>query len=108
MPIYRLRYFFDAGSGICLWSANDAAREKYGYAIKASNLPLPENTWRRIVYLASWYDTSIDWEYPPGPSPWDKVEEARFRTEAQQLLGLLRRQLGEGYEIVDESGIDFE
>ena len=29
MAKYALKYMYDWGSGICLWSANDAAREKY-------------------------------------------------------------------------------
>lgn len=27
-PEYDLRYFFDAGSGVCLWASNEAARER--------------------------------------------------------------------------------
>jgi len=101
---YRLRYFFDPGSDICLWAANDAARVRFGYPIGAKDMPIPENTWRRVLCLCRWYDTSIDWNYPPDPSPWDEAERARFNAEAQKLLMLLRDQLGPEYEIIDESG----
>src|SRR5262245_57775752 len=101
MPTYRLRYFFDPGAG-CLWSGNDAARDRFGYAIDASSLALPENTWRRVAYLCSWYDTSIDWNDPPN-SPWDAAERERFNSEAQRVLALLREQLGPEFEVVDES-----
>jgi hypothetical protein len=104
MPIYRLRYFFDPGGGICLWSDNDAARDRFGYPVDARSLPLPENAWRRVAYLCSWYDTSIDWNYPPDPSPWDAAERVRFNSEAQRLLALLREHLGVEFEIADESG----
>jgi hypothetical protein len=104
MPAYQLRYFFDPGAGICLWSGNDAAEARYGYPIDARSLPLPENTWRRVWYLCSWYDTSIDWNYPPDPSPWDAAERERFNNEAQPMLAQLRKQLGPEFEIVDESG----
>lgn len=103
MALYRLRYFFDAGSGICLWSANDAAREKYGYPVAATDLPLSENTWRRLRYLIAWYDTCFDWNYPPDPSPWTEDERIRFCAEAQTMLQRLRQELGADYEIVDES-----
>jgi hypothetical protein len=104
MATYRLRFFFDPGGGICLWAGNDAARERFGYPIDARSLSLPENTWRRVYYLCSWYDTTIDWNYPPDPSPWDTAERDRFRQEAQNLLTQLRVQLGAEFEIVDESG----
>lgn len=107
MPTYRLRYFFDPGGGICLWSANDAARERFGYPIDTRSLPLRENTWRRAAYLCSWHDTSIDWDYPADLSPWDASERERFNVEAQRLLALLREQLGREFEITDESATAF-
>jgi hypothetical protein len=102
--MYRLRFFFDAGAGICLWALNDSARVRFDYAIDAKDLPLPENTWRRLLYLCYWYDTSIDWNYPPDPSLWDEAERKRFNREAQKLLALMREQLGPEFEIVDKSG----
>ena|SRR5262245_60553946 len=104
MARYRLRYFFDPGADICLWAANDSARERFGYPVDASRLHLSENTSRRVRYLAAWHHTSIDWEYPPDPSPWDANERARFDAEAQRLLALLREELGPAFEILDESG----
>ncbi len=104
MSQYRFRYFFDAGSGTCLWSANEAAKQRFGYPVESNSLPLPENIGRRLVYLTAWYDTSIDWNYPPDPSPWDESELARFNSEAQRMLALVREQLGSDFEIVDESG----
>jgi hypothetical protein len=106
MPKYRLRYFFDPGAGICLWTANEDAERRFGYAVDASKLPLLENTWRRVLHLCHWYDTSIDWNHPPDPSPWDAIECKRFNDEAQKLLAELRGQLGPDFELVDESETD--
>jgi hypothetical protein len=103
MAKYRLRYYFDAGAGVCLWAANDAARERFGYPIDAKELPLPENTWRRVLHLCYWYDTCIDWAYPPDPSPWDAAERDRFCADAQKSLAILREQLRPEFEIVDDS-----
>ncbi len=103
MAKYRLRYFFDPGGGICLWAANEPAKERFGYGIDASKLHLPENMWRRVLHLCCWYDTSIDWNYPPDPSPWDATEWKRFNDDAQKLLTMLQEQLGPEFEIVDES-----
>ncbi len=104
MAKYLIRFFFDAGSGICFWAGNDAALERFDYSIETKDLGLNENIWRRIGYLNSWYDTSLDWNYPSNPSPWDNTELQRFNHEAQKLLVLVRDQLGPDYEIIDESG----
>jgi hypothetical protein len=57
-----------------------------------------------LLHLCSWFDTSIDWNDPPDPSPWDAAEEERFNRDAQRLLVVLREQLGSDFEIVDETG----
>ena len=101
---YRFRYFFDTGSGICLWSDNDAARRRFGYAVDVENLPLPESVCRRSVFVTSWYDTFMDWENAPEPSPWAAREESAFKFAAQELLLLFREHLSQDFEIIDESG----
>jgi hypothetical protein len=103
MPNYKLRYFFDPGAGVCLWAGNDNARERFGYPVDPGGLPLCENTQRQIFYVIAWYDTSIDWSDPAGPSPWDLDERQRFNAAAQRLLGLLRTELGNEFDLVDES-----
>ncbi|HEY9681465.1 MAG TPA: hypothetical protein V6C86_07785 [Oculatellaceae cyanobacterium] len=104
MTKYKLRYFFDPGTCICLWTANDRAHEKFGYPVDISKLPLCENTQRRVIYIAAWYDTSIDWSYPADPSPWDVDERRLFNAAAQKLFDKLRTELGDEFELVDESG----
>jgi hypothetical protein len=106
MPRYELRYFFDPGSGICLWSANDEAREKFGYPIELDSLGLTETLRRRALHLIRWFDTSIDWSSPGEPSPWSREERARFAKAAVDLLSELRKTLGHEFEIRDEVGLD--
>jgi len=102
---YRYRYFFDAGSGYCLWSPNDEAERRFGdIAVDLRNLPVSENTWRRGYHILAWYDTCIDWSYPPDRSPWSFEEARRFDMAAQELLTQLRHELGADFEIIDESG----
>lgn len=45
---YEIRLAFDAGSGLCLWANNEAARDQYDYPINHWDLPLSENT-RRLL-----------------------------------------------------------
>jgi hypothetical protein len=103
MHKYRLRYFFDPGASICLWADNDSARERFGYPVDFSQLPICENTGRRMLYVIAWHDTSIDWTYPTDPSPWDADERQLFNAEAQKLLTKLRVELGNDFELIDES-----
>jgi hypothetical protein len=102
MARYALRYLFDPGSGICLWAASPAAHERFGYPIDPRQLPLPRETRERINQLVDWYDTSVDWEYPAGPSLWDDGEQERFTRAARQLLDVIRIQLGADFDIRDE------
>jgi hypothetical protein len=68
--IYRLRYFFDAGSGTCLWAANAAARVRWGYPIAVDNLPVPAAVRAEARRVTDRWDTAYDWDDPAGPSPW--------------------------------------
>lgn len=104
MTHYEIRYCFDAGSGICLWAANDAARDRWGYAIAADALSLPPDLGHAVERLVAWYDQSIDWSYPPNPSPWSTSERERFNLAAQSLLHALRTVLGTHVDVVDASG----
>ncbi len=104
MANYLLRYFFDAGSGICLWSSNDAAREKFDYPVELQSLELPENLMREALNIVTWFDSSLDWSYPPNPSPWSEQERGHFNEASQSLLSKLRQQLGPAFDIRDESG----
>jgi hypothetical protein len=99
----RLRFFFDAGSGTCLWADNDAARERFVYAVDPDELPLPTRTRERLHALLRRYDESFDPDYPPGPPSWSEEESAQFKHDASELLDALRTGLGPDFEIVDES-----
>lgn len=59
-----LRYFFDPGSGVCLWSGNAEAEARWGYAVDHAALPLRDGTRRFLQELVVRFDTSIDWSDP--------------------------------------------
>jgi hypothetical protein len=101
--VYKLRYFFDFGSGICLWAANDAARERFGYPVHSSKLPITSTLMHRVEFVLAWHDTFLDWDNPPKQTRWWAVEGEQFKLAAQELLHLLRKELGAEFEIVDES-----
>ena len=100
-PDYIIRYWFEWKAG-CLWSANDAARERFGYLIPPEELPLSELTVKRANELVDWHDQALNWEYPPDPGPWRQEECESFNQAAKELLITIRQELGEHFEVIDE------
>jgi hypothetical protein len=104
-PRYRVRYFFDYGSGTCLWSANDAARGAFGYPIDPGALPLTPQTVAEIGRLCAWFDTSLNWDYPPDPGPWSQEECDRFNHATRSLLTAVAHELASDFEVLDEQPV---
>jgi len=99
----QIRVFFDAGSGICLWAGNEAARNKYrDYPIPQTKLPISVALQSRIGKLIERYDTSIDWDYPPDPTPWTDEECRDFNEAAQEMVTQLADELAHDHEILNE------
>ena len=101
----KLRYFYDAGSGICLWAGDDEATEKYGYPVLLEKLPLSKKTVSIGNELINRFDTSIDREYPPGPSRWNEEEKSRFAKDSNSFYSLVVEELAHTYDIENEVGI---
>ncbi|MFO1262788.1 MAG: hypothetical protein U1E84_05510 [Rhodoferax sp.] len=98
-PVYRLRFFFDGVSGICLWSGNAATTEKFDYPIEVDSLPLPREVVEAAEPLISRYTAfaAKNFVWPPD----DSLE--RFRVDAISFLEYLRHHLPSDFELVDES-----
>jgi len=101
-PRYILRFVFDAGSGVCFWSANDAARSRFGYPVALSSLPLPDELVRAGEELIARYDESFDWDAPAGPGPWTQADRDDFDRRARAFLAAARQASGPEYELRDE------
>ncbi len=99
---YRIRFFFDHGSGTCLWSGNDLTRKKFNYAILPEKLPLSMETTKRANDLVDWYDQPMNLNYPPHPSLWRQEECDRFNKAVEELICLLKTELGDEFELVNE------
>jgi hypothetical protein len=99
--VYRARFFFDAGSGTVLWSANDEARDRFDYPIELDRLPVSDDLRAELVRLVEEYDTSLDWDYPPNPTPWSAEQCDRFNNAVRSARARLQVELRD-WEIVDE------
>jgi hypothetical protein len=99
---FKLRFFFDGGSGTCLWSGNDFARQTWGYAVNHQKLPLNERTINRLNEIIRWYDKGFDWDNPSTPVKWESGECEKFSSAVCEVLATVREELGGDFDIVDE------
>jgi hypothetical protein len=103
---YVLRFFFDAGSGVCLWSGNKAAEERFDYPVETAKLGLPPDLEREIEQLITDYDADFPWDDPGTRDPkrleFLRLNEAGINRRADALLPRLREALGPDFEVVDQ------
>lgn len=52
--------------------------------------------------MTHWHDTSLNWDYPPDPGPWEMEEYERFDSAANALLTIIQTELGPEYEVIYE------
>lgn len=98
MNKYQLSFWFEHG-GFCVWSKNDNAKEKYGYAVKNEALPISENLTNDLNALEDEYATFLDWENPANPSPWSEAHKTEFLNRANLIYKQLQEELGSEFEI---------
>lgn len=98
----RLRFFLDAGSGVCLWAQDDAAKARFGYAVDLDDLKLPRDLAADLMHLMADYDATIDWNDPGNqdisPTVFGYEADAPMRDRVAALLPRLRAALP-GFEI---------
>ena len=99
---YRAAFFFDCGSGYCLWSADDRTRDRFDYPIEHDELPLSSAVIAKLTELCDRVDRSLNWDYPPDPGPWRQDECDRFNADVADVIARLRAELGAAWEIEDE------
>ena len=104
--MYELRFFFDFGSGICLWSKNEAARVEYGYPVDHQKLPISENTKRWLDHLIAWYDIGLDWDNVPNQNElWTLKEAQNFEAAVAKGYQLLLHDLSADlFKVFNETG----
>ena len=54
MATFAARYFYDWGSGRCLWSSNERTRDAFDYAIDHHALGLPADVVLELDRLEAW------------------------------------------------------
>jgi hypothetical protein len=105
-PRYILRFFFDAGSGVCLWSGNKAAEERFDYPVETARLNLPPDLAADLEQLITDYDADFPWDDPgtrdPARLEYLRANEEGLYARVDALLPRLREALGPEFEILDQ------
>ena len=96
----RLRFFFDAGAGVCLWAQDDPAKARFGYSVEAEMLDIPTELRAEIEQLITDYDDTFPWDDPgaagfvePDRTMFGYEENPPFVTRVRELLPKLRAAL---------------
>jgi hypothetical protein len=95
-------FYFDAGSGGVLWTTTLQDWDTWGHPVELDILPISRTLRKDLERLATRFDTSLNWDYPPHPGPWREAECRQFNQAVHQALDRLRTGLGPAWQIHDE------
>ncbi len=100
MATYRMKFMFDWGSGVCLWSTNQAAMTKFnGYPILTANLPVSDKTKNELEHLIELHDKALNWNEPNSDLLWNDNQIDEFLQAVQRAYNSLCKELGPDYDI---------
>ena len=101
MKKYKLRFFIEWG-GNCLWpdSTDKDTYEKYDVGpLLPKDLGCSDDLCRELDALEEEYQTALDWEYPPDPSPWSEEHFFDFFQRLRCAYVKLCKELEYNFEI---------
>ncbi len=100
MPRYKLKYMFDFGSGVCLWSGDQVTEGFFhDYPIVLEKLPISDEIKAELERLILWHDEALDWSNPGGPLLWDEKQIGIFSEAAEKCYYRLCEELGSDFDV---------
>jgi len=101
---YLLKYWIEWGcsDGGCVWAANEKAKAFFDTEdsyLSNSELPISLELQDELTALTIEYQSSLDWDYPPDPSPWTKEQAVSFKQRADAAYLRLLTELGDEFEV---------
>ncbi|GLU28035.1 hypothetical protein [Brucella sp. NBRC 12950] len=110
-----LRFFFDYGARGCLWTGDAATRDRLDVGpVDGASFDLDSRVRKparvELSETAQTLRDQLDFEhsgylnpmYPLDPSLWSQTLCDRFNANVDRLPALLREEIGEDYDILDE------
>ena len=101
MAKYKLRFFFEYGHG-CLWTVGEESWNTFGNPANLEKLHLSESLRNKLQQLEEKFQTSLNWDYPPDPSPWRQDVCDAFNAEVVETFDEIVKELGAEFEVVNE------
>ena len=101
MKKYKLRFFIEWG-GNCLWpdvSDKDTYVKFNVGPLAPENLGVSPELCSELDALVEEYQTALDWEDPPAPSPWSDEHFSDFYQRLCRVYVKLCKELENDYEI---------
>lgn len=100
MATYKMKFMFDWGSGVCLWSTNQASITKFeNYPIYIPKLPISDKLKNELERLIEMHDQALNWNEPNGDLLWNDYQIDEFLKIVKSVYNSLCKELGPDYEI---------
>jgi hypothetical protein len=100
MAKYTLKYIFDWGSSVCLWSADQETEDYFkDYPIDHTKLPISDELKKELDHLILWHDEALDWSNPGGALLWDEKQIGIFIEAAEKCYYRLCEELGSDFDV---------
>ena len=100
MGKYEVKFMFDWGSGVCVWSTNAAAKTKFNaYPIKTADLPISQELANLLNKLIIQHDTALNWDDPGAGLLWNTAQQTAFIDETVFAYKQLCAELVPDYNI---------
>lgn len=100
-PTYEFRAFFDPGSDVLLWSANDAANQRWDGPVEQWDLVIPTSLAQRITDLVD-AQYQLFHECDEGCKPYPPARWNALKQQATEVIEELRSSLGFAYTVHDQ------
>ena len=95
----HLKFMFDYGEiYTCIWN-DEPTDEYYGCPMHLDELPLSDGLRADIVQMCEEFQSSLDWEYPPDPSPWTQEHMQDFMARSKAAYNRVVAELGDAYTV---------
>lgn len=101
----RFRYYFEPGSGNCLWPDDEEAIQTYDYTVELEDLPLSEETIAMGRQVMNRFDNAQDWTHFTNPLAYSEEEKRGIKDDSDRFFARVVAELGPGYEIINEAVI---
>ena len=95
----HLKFMFEYGpTHTCIWDT-EPTDKYYGCPIPLDELPLSDGLRADIVQMCEEFQSSLDWDDPPAPSPWTQEHMQDFVARSKEAYSRVVAELGDAYTV---------